>query len=388
MTQSAVTLIANPGSASRKYACFVNGAERVSLHFEYDKGHVICTAQEQGKSYRFQVQIDDVKQSVSQLPEVLSQFDMHVKHIGIRIVAPGGFFMQDRIIDDVFMDKLAAAEDQAPLHIAATLHELRMLRKMFAEVPIVGVSDSSFHATKPDYAWNYGLPLHDTDKLEIKRYGYHGLSAASVVHQLKSMGKLPHKVIVCHLGSGASVTAIHNGKSIDTTMGYSPLDGLIMATRSGAVDATAILALKKALHLNDKQLDEYLNQHSGLLGLSGSSSDIRELLKRVADGDHHARLALETYVYAIRKAIGQMTAVLGGLDLLVFTGTVGERSAPIRHEIIAPFQYLDLKLDTSENERCCAPNQVTCVSYLAHSRPVYVVPVDEADQMLRQMKKL
>ena len=388
MTQSSVTLVANPGSASRKYACFHNGAERIALHFEYDKGHVICTVQEQGKSHRFQTPIDDIKESVSQLSEILSQFDIHVTHIGIRIVAPGGFFMQDHIIDDVFIDKLAAAEDHAPLHITATLHELRMLRKMFVDVPIVGVSDSSFHSAKPDYAWNYGLPLHDTDKLEIKRYGYHGLSAASVVHQLKSMGKLPRKVIVCHLGSGASVTAIHNGKSMDTTMGYSPLDGLIMATRSGAVDTTAILALKKALHLSDKQLDEYLNQHSGLLGLSGSSSDIRELLQRVADGDHHARLALETYVYAVRKAIGQMTAVLGGLDLLVFTGTVGERSAPIRHEIVAPFQYLDIKLDAADNDRCCAPSQVTCISHLAHSRPVYVVPVDEADQILRQMKKL
>jgi acetate kinase len=275
-----------------------------------------------------------------------------------------------------------------PLHIDAVLHEYAALHEVFADVPIVGVSDSAFHATKPDFAWNYGLPLADSDKLEIKRFGYHGLSAAAAIRVLRDHDKLPPKVVICHLGSGASVTAVWHGKSRDTTMGYSPLEGLVMATRSGSVDPVAVSVLKRSLRLDDAQMEAYLNEQSGLLGLSGTSDDIRILLKRETDGDHFAHLALETYVFSVQKAIGQMSAVLGGIDLLVFTGTVGERSASIRARVLSPFHYLDLALDHHGNLACTAPTELTCVSRLAHSRPVFVIPADEAAEIARHTLRI
>jgi acetate kinase len=269
------------------------------------------------------------------------------------------------------------------MHIDATLQEIRKLRDDFPEVTIVGVSDSAFHTEKPDFTWNYGLPLYDTDRLEIKRFGYHGISLAAVVRNLRRLEKLSAKLIVCHIGSTVSVTALHESRSVDTTMGFSPLDGLVMATRSGSVDPAAILYLKRSLDLDDSQLELYLNEQSGLQGLSCTSSDISDLLSYESE-DHRAALALQVYVYGIQKAIGQMTAAVGGVDMLVFTGVVGERSAIIRERILKPFHYLDLMLDAKENSECVSPSSVTCISHLAHSRPIYVIPTDEADEIARR----
>jgi acetate kinase len=164
-------------------------------------------------------------------------------------------------------------------------------------------------------------------------------------------------------------------------MGYSPLEGVVMATRSGTIDWTAARVLKNSLNLDDNGLEDYLNRQSGLLGLSGSSSDIRELLQKESEGDHYAGLALKAYVFSVQKAIGQMSAVLGGVDLLAFTGTVGERSVPIRERIVKPLHYLDLELDTATNEKCSAPENPTLISRLAQSKPIFVVPADEATEI-------
>ena len=262
-----------------------------------------------------------------------------------------------------------------------------MLRRHFPDAQLFGLSDSAFHITKPDYAWNYGLPLHDADRLDVKRFGYHGLSVAAVVETLKKADKLPPKLVVCHLGSGASVSAVHGGKSVDTTMGYSPLEGAIMATRSGSIDPTAVQALKQGLSMDDKAIDAYLNKQSGLQGLAGSS-DLRELLEREAAGDHYAHLAIRTYIFAVQKAIGQMTAALGGVDVLALTGTVGERSAPIRKRIMERLHYLDLLLDEHANTASESMQAITTISRLAHSKPVYVIPTNESDEMVRRLLRI
>jgi acetate kinase len=196
--------------------------------------------------------------------------------------------------------------------------------------------------------------------------------------------KLADKAIIVHLGSGASVTGLHKGRSVDNTMGYSPLEGLIMSTRSGSLDVTAARVLRSELSLSEHELDEYLNQSSGLLGLGGSD-DIRELLASEIEGSHRAGLALDTYIYSVQKAIGAMTSALGGVDQLIFTGTVGERSAPIRQRIVSKFGYLDFVLDGEENRRCENPLEPTRLSLLAHSRPIYVVPIDESVEMVRHV---
>jgi len=259
------------------------------------------------------------------------------------------------------------------------------LQVHFPLADIVGVSDSAFHITKPDYAWNYGLPLHDADRLDIKRFGYHGLSVASVVRTLQVAGKLTPRLLVCHVGSGVSVTAVHNGKSVDTTMGYTPLEGAIMATRSGSIDVAAAHELKRALGFDDAQLEAYLNKHGGLRGLGGSS-DLRELLAREADGDHYAHLAIQTYVFSLQKSIGAMAAVLGGADALVFTGTAGERSAPLRHRLANRLQYLDFFVNHQANTAIAGDEKAPAlISELALSKPIFVVPTNEAAEMAHQV---
>lgn len=389
MAVTPLTLIANPGSASRKYALFEGQTLRASIHFEYVNNNIACTIQNQANTTQIPTNITRLSDIPSQLISFLHTHKIidrseSIHTIGIRVVAPGSYFLENRQVDDTFIIQMEASLPNAPLHIAATLDEVRIFRTALPNTPIIGISDSAFQSTKPEHAWLYGLPSRDAGRLDIKRYGYHGLSVSSVVHTLKSIGKLPTKVIVCHLGSGASVSAVHAGKAIDTTMGYSPVEGLVMATRSGSVDSTALHVLKADLKFTDTQLDMYLNTQSGLLGLSGSSSDIRELLVHEEQGDHPAQLALQTYVYSVQKAIGQMTAALGGIDSLIFTGTVGERSSSMRERILRPFHYLDLFLDTTINTECTAPQKPTCISHLSHSRPIYVVPTGELHEILRQ----
>lgn len=386
---AALTLIANPGSASRKYALYDGEECRAQLHFELVGDAVRCTLTRQGQSKSITTKAHALHEAAAQLSALLSTHKIlapgeAIAKIGLRVVAPSSFFLQDRLLNDDVVAGLQTTQPRAPLHIAATLHELHELRAAYPEKPIWGISDSAFHITKPDYAWNYGLPIDDADRLEIKRFGYHGLSVASVVHTLRAHKKLVPKLVVCHLGSGASVTAVHGGLCLDTTMGYSPLEGLIMSTRSGSLDVTAARVLKEALDFDDAQLDEYLNTKSGLVGLGGSA-DIRELLELDASGNHRAQLALQTYVFNVQKAIGQMSAALGGVDMLVLTGTVGERSAPIRQRILAQLGYLDLYLDDHANDQCEQPPSPTRISRLARSKPIYVVPADEAGEMARRI---
>jgi len=388
-----LVLVANPGSASRKYALYDGGRLRGSLHLEWQAGKVVCTVQSgDTATHEVPIQLDRLEHAASALPKLLRQQtllarDERLAGIGVRVVAPGAYFLEDRIMDEACLAQLEAALPRAPLHIAATLAELRAVRRQFPDVPLAGVSDSAFHITKPDYAWNYGIRLEDADELDIKRFGYHGLSAASVVHQLRQAEKLPPKIIICHLGSGASVTAVHGGRGIDTTMGYSPLEGVIMSTRSGSIDPTAVRALADARHLDAAAAETYLNQHGGLAGLGGSP-DIRELLQREANGDHRARLALNTYVFSVQKAVGSMAAALGGADALVFTGTVGERSAPIRRSVVSRLHYLDFILDEHINTACSAPPQLAVIGRLAHSKPVYVLPAHEGAEMARRTRQL
>lgn len=389
---SSVTLVANPGSASRKYALYDGEQERAQLHFEWLYGKVICTLHRGGEQHVVHVGLHDLEATASQVTRLLQDNQAlapneTITKVGLRIVAPSSYFLEDHAIDDDFVAKLEAIQPRAPIHIAATLAELRTLRSSFPKAAVVGVSDSAFHITKPDYAWNYGISLDDADRFEIKRFGYHGLSVGSVIKELEAAHKLPPKVVVCHLGSGASVTAVHGGKSIDNTMGYSPLEGVIMSTRSGTIDPTAVRALRDVFRLDDNGIDNYLNNHSGLLGLGGSS-DIRELLRREADGDTRSRLALQTYVYSVQKAIGQMASALGGLDALVFTGTVGERSAPIRERVTARLHYLDLILDSNANDATEAPEKLTVISRLAHSKPLYVAPTNESAEIVRRLNAL
>ena len=365
---------------------------RAELHFEPMAGKVTCSLDDGQQSHEVAVDVGDIKESATVLMNVLTSqkvlaTDDTIAAIGLRVVAPSAYFMQDHVMNDEVVEKLESIEQLAPLHIAATLGELKYLRSLLADTPIVGVSDSAFHRTKPNYAWNYGINIKDADKFDIKRFGYHGISTSSAINQLWKRGKLPPKVIVCHLGSGSSITGVFHGRSIDTTMGFTPNEGVIMATRTGSISPDATAALKTQLQLDDAGLTDYLNKKSGLQGMAGSS-DIRELLEREADGDHMANLALTTLVHTIHKAIGGMLVAMNGCDLLVFTGTVGERSSIIRKRIVAHLEFADFMLNGNLNEDCTHPEVLTSISQPGGSKPIIVIPTDEGSEIAHHTSAL
>lgn len=390
-------LIANPGSSSRKYALYRQGEFApepiATLNIESSSNGLIATlhiGDAEGKS--IPIEFDSLAdgaihaEAIMRTGGALSQDDT-ISAIAIRIVAPGSYFMYDHRVDDEFVSKLHEAKELAPIHISNVLSELTLLYGSYPNTPVIGVSDSAFHITKPSYAWNYGINLQHADTYDIKRFGYHGLSTQGAVDTLWGMSKLPPKVIVCHLGSGSSVTAVFHGRSVDTTMGYSPLEGVLMATRSGSIDPVAVKVLGNKLGKSPEQMEEYLNHSGGLAGLGGSN-DIRQLIEQEANGEHLPHLALTTLVHTYHKAIGAMMLTLGGADMIVFTGTVGERSAILRKRIVAHLHFADFFLDGEANETCLTPEKPTLVSSKGSSKPIMVIPANESLQIAKKAYSL
>jgi len=350
-------LIVNTGSASKKYSFYSDEEKIYSAHFEREDGNFIVTetAEKIGKKKTIINEdnyINAVKFIVFSLIEIgLINSKEDIDLAGIRIVAPGEYFLTNRLIDEEYLKLAKNALKKVPLHLAPALNEIEKLKEVFGNnKPIAGVSDSAFHASIPEQAKLYAIPIEDSRRFGILRFGYHGISVQSVIGRTAAMlGNLPEKIIVCHLGGGGSVTAVKNGKSIDTSMGFTPLEGLVMATRVGDIDAGTVLYLSEKLGKNQKELEEYFNNNCGLLGLSGKSSDIRELLVNEKNGDLDSKLALQIYVNRVKQYIGRMAAILGGVDLLIFAGTVGERSFIMRERICDNLKFLGIELDEEIN---------------------------------------
>jgi len=258
-----------------------------------------------------------------------SRFDL----IAFRIVAPGKYFREHRVIDAEYLSQLESARVKAPLHIDRISAEIKFFQTRFPNTRMVGISDSAFHKNLPDYARLYALPPAETQALDIEHFGYHGISLSSIAESLKAQGKLAEKIIVCHLGGGSSITALKNGESIDTSMGFTPLSGLTMSTRVGEIDPGALVYLSEAKDLKGEKFEEYLANQCGFLALAGTD-DMQKLLDQEV-GDPNSALAIKMFVYQVQKYIGAYTVALGGLDLLVFSGGIGEASEPIRSKILA-----------------------------------------------------
>jgi len=280
------------------------------------------------------------------------------------------------------------ALEKVPLHLSSALEEIKNIKALFGEKkPIYGISDSAFHSTIPEYARFYAIPMKDSRKYGLYQFGYHGISVQSVLSRAKeTLGKLPEKVIVCHLGGGASVTAVKNGKSIDTSMGFTPLEGLIMATRVGDIDPGAVLYLSEKLKKDNKELEIYFNNKCGLLGLSGKSADLRDLIEHEKNGDEDSTLALKIYVNKIRQYIGRMAAVLGGVDLLILAGTVGERSIVIRERVCADMKFLGIELDSKINNKSFGVE--ASINKASSSAKVLIVKTDEMEEMAKMTYSL
>lgn len=382
-------LVVNPGSSSRKYALYEGIEKKATIHFEYAAGEVIGTLEFGGKKYLIDCKESHLGSVAGLVMPLLHEHKVigkyeNVNAIGIRVVAPSKRFTQDELITSRIEAELEAISKKAPLHISTVLAEVKHLREYFKEVPIIEISDSAFHATKPKWASSYGIDTELADKYDIERFGYHGISVQSVVDHLKNKDMLLPKTIVCHIGSGSSITAVSDGLSVDTTMGYTPLEGLMMASRSGSIDVSAALAIKRELDLSDDELEEYLNKKSGLLGVSGTSNDIRELIESEKKGDERAGLALKMFVYRIQLAIGQMAASMGGVNCLVFTATIGERSFVMRERILDNLEYLGFTYDKEANDATFEPKKVINIAK-KDSKPILIVPTDESNEIARRV---
>jgi len=276
-----------------------------------------------------------------------------IKAVGHRVVNGGESYKESILIDNDVKKQIEINIELAPLHNPANLKGILSVEKLIPGVPQVAVFDTSFHQTMPDYAYMYALPYEYYEKYRIRKYGYHGTShkfVASKAAKILGLDCKKLKIITCHLGNGASITAIQNGRSIDTSMGFTPVDGLIMGTRTGEIDAGVLIYIADKEHLNVTGVNNLINKKSGVAGISGLSSDMRDLEVAAAEGNEKALLALNMYAYKVKKFIGSYIAALNGLDLLVFTGGVGENDHKMRAMICSDMESLGINFDFDANK--------------------------------------
>lgn len=343
-------LTINCGSSSIKYSLFdagTNDGKKDARFHLLDKGLIekIGQAGSQARDHKegarilFDNLIHGPKAQIKSLDEIFA--------IGHRVVHGGVEFKKPSVITPEIIAKIKECCELAPLHNPVNLAGIEACQAFFPGIKQVAIFDTAFHQTLPEYAYIYGLPYEYFQKYNLRKFGFHGTShhyvAQEAARQLKRpLGKL--KLITCHLGNGCSVTAIKNGKSIDTSMGFTPLEGLVMGTRCGDIDPASVIFLAEKEKISLSEIDRVLNYKSGLKGISGISNDMREIDAAARKGNHRARLALEIFAYRIKKYIGSYIAVLGGLDAIVFTAGIGENEKRVRQKILKGlFGFLDAK---------------------------------------------
>jgi acetate kinase len=291
----------------------------------------------------------------SAVQRILKELNAQVAAVGHRVVHGGSRYTASVRIDETVKTAIAELAELAPLHNPANLEGIRAAEAALPGVPQVAVFDTAFHATIPPSAHVYPVPYAWYAEQGVRRFGFHGLSHAYCTRRALEMLKRPapgSRLIVCHLGNGCSASAVRDGRCVDTSMGFTPLEGLMMGTRSGSVDPGLLLHLLRRRGLTPEQLDRVLNQESGLLGVSGVSPDMREVLAAASAGNAQAKLALEIYAHRVRQTIGAMTATLGGVDALVFTAGVGENAATVRAMVCEGLSCLGINLDGQANQTC------------------------------------
>lgn len=356
-------LALNCGSSSIKYKLFdVDGnfqllakgmAERIGQN-----SSSICHVIENKDKYEIKTSLPDHRTAMHQLHKSLldnkSSFSKDIGKIdgvGHRIVHGGERFRNPTLINEDIVELIKESARFAPLHSRASIIGIEVSRELLFDVPHVAVFDTALHQTMEFKAFLYGLPIEYYEKHKIRKYGFHGINHGYVANEAAGILTKPLdslKIITCHLGSGCSITAFEQGKSIDTSMGLTPLEGLLMSSRCGDLDPSVVLYLIDVLGLKVEQISDLLNKKSGLLGLCGQN-DMRDIITMAQKGDKKAQIAIEVFVYRIQKYIGAYVAALNGVDVIVFTGGIGENSSYIRERIMDNFGYLGTKIDITKN---------------------------------------
>ena len=338
------------------------GIEKIGLPDSF------ITVKLNGEKHKMQKPIAEHTAGVQWIFDVLTKGEYAVlKHldeldaVGHRMVHGGEKFNKSVLLTPEVMEAFAACNDLAPLHNPANIKGVNAVKALLPNIPQVGVFDTAFHQTMPDYAYMYALPYELYQKYGVRRYGFHGTSHRYVSQRVcEFLGVKPEgkKIITCHIGNGASIAAVKDGKCVDTSMGLTPLEGLIMGTRSGDIDAGAVTFLMDKLGLDTKGISNLLNKQSGLLGVSEGSSDFRDILAGIEAGNDKARLAKEMYCYRIKKYIGEYAAAMGGVDIILFTGGAGENQWEVREGATQGLEFMGIKLDEQKNKACRAKEAV------------------------------
>jgi acetate kinase len=393
-------LVLNCGSSSIKYQLFdmTSGVvlakgivEKIGL-----KGSFLKNERFDGDKVKLEGEILDHQTGieyllglmVSEKRGVLKNLN-EIDAVGHRLVHGGETFKGSCYLDEVTIKGVEDCSDLAPLHNPANLKGIYAMKAVLPNVPQVGVFDTSFHQTMPDYSFLYALPYSLYKKYGIRRYGFHGTSHSYVSKRACEILKLDYnslKIITCHLGNGASITAIKDGKSLDTSMGLTPVEGLIMGTRVGDVDAGALTLIMEKEEIDYSSLNTLLNKHSGMLGISGISSDMREIESAAEEGNERAILSLKMYDYRVKKYIGAYAAAMGGVDLLIFTGGIGENAVETRENICMDLEFLGLKFDHDANDGVRGKEKV--ISTKDSKVKVMIVPTNEEFVIASETKEI
>ena len=374
-----------------KYGADVQG-ERLIGHLEEDDEHVTLSKNGKGKKYENVLAIKDHQQAINFMLQKLTDLGIiqdfnEITGVGHRVVAGGEWFNHSVVVTDSVLEKIDRLADYAPLHNPANAMGIRAFQKLLPDALSVAVFDTSFHQSMPEENYLYSLPYEYYTRYGARKYGAHGTSHRYVAARAADMmGKelSALKLITLHLGAGASITAIKDGKSLDTSMGFSPLAGVTMATRSGDVDASLVYYIQEREGLTNDEMLTILNKKSGLLGLSTISSDMRDLLD-VQDTNDHAKLAVKIFVNRIIKYVGQYIAEMGGVDALVFTAGIGENSAPVRKMIIDRLSYFGIELDAEANQTRGQEIEISTSS--SHVKAL-LIPTNEELMIARDVEAL
>ena len=381
-------LVLNCGSSSIKYALYnmdnqsvitSGGIEKIGLPDSF------ITVKLNGEKYKMERPIAEHTAGVQFIFEVLTSGEYAVLQnlneldaVGHRMVHGGEKFNKSVRLTPEVMEAFAACNDLAPLHNPANIKGVNAVKALLPDVPQVGVFDTAFHQTMPDYAYMYALPYNLYKEYGVRRYGFHGTSHRYVsqrVCEFLGCNAEDKRIITCHIGNGASIAAVKDGKCVDTSMGLTPLEGLMMGTRSGDIDAGAVTYLMDKFNLDTKGISDLLNKKSGLAGVSEASSDFRDILAGIAAGNDKARLAKEMYTYRIKKYIGAYAAAMGGVDIILFTGGAGENQWEVREGATSGLEYMGVKMDATKNRACRATEAILSSDDSAVT--VCCIPTDE-----------
>lgn len=390
------TLVLNAGSSSLKYQLLDMENEKLIAKGNCEKiglaGSSI-TVKVNGKATTTEVKLPNHEEAMKQVLKVLCDKKnkiisslAEIEAVGHRVLHGGEKFKKSVLIDEKVLKELRKLIPLGPLHQPANIQGIEACMVLMPGVPQVAVFDTEFHATLPDYAYRYAIPKDAYKKWGIRKYGFHGTSHKYIAGELERLTGKKGKFIICHIGNGASVSAVKNGKCVDTSMGFTPLEGLVMGTRSGDLDPAVVERIMDMSGKNVHETINYLNKESGLLGVSGISSDIRDI-QAVAESNKDAKLAINMLCYRVKKYIGEYVAVLNGVDAIAFTAGTGENRPEIRQQIIDGLDWLGIKVDKDKNynfER----GEVCDITAKDSRSKIYVIPTDEELMIARDTKEL